>query len=69
MIGDAIMAFECSIETENHAYLAVKTAQEMQLRLAELNEEWKQQGRLTIDTGIGINTGRCIVGILAQNNG
>ena len=63
MIGDAIMAFwNAPIETENHAFLAVKTAQEMQLRLAELNEEWKQQGRLTIDTGIGINTGRCIVG-------
>ena len=63
MIGDAIMAFwNAPIETENHAFLAVKTAQEMQLRLAELNVMWERAGRLTIDTGIGINTGRCIVG-------
>ena len=34
----------------------------MQERLVELNEKWKQEDRITIETGIGINTGTCIIG-------
>ena len=63
MIGDAIMAFwNAPIDLENHAYLATKAAIEMQQRLIELNTKWKSEGRITISTGIGINTGLCIIG-------
>ena len=63
IIGDAIMAFwNAPIETENHALKAVQTAQKMQRRLDDLNATWAAQSMPTIQTGIGINTGVCIIG-------
>ena len=63
IIGDAIMAFwNAPIDTENHALKAVRTAQLMQERLVSLNQHWEANGIPTIDTGIGINTGNCIIG-------
>ena len=34
----------------------------MQERLVSLNQHWEANGIPTIDTGIGINTGNCIIG-------
>tara|TARA_A100001015_G_scaffold190206_1_gene211884 strand:- start:47 stop:1822 length:1776 start_codon:yes stop_codon:yes gene_type:complete len=63
IIGDAIMAFwNAPIDTENHALKAVRTAIMMQERLKDLNVMWKEKGLPTLDTGIGINTGSCIIG-------
>ena len=63
IIGDAVMAFwNAPVDCKNHSYLAVKAAIRMQERLIELNEKWKQEDRITIATGIGINTGKCIIG-------
>ncbi|MEK9727996.1 MAG: adenylate/guanylate cyclase domain-containing protein, partial [Candidatus Margulisiibacteriota bacterium] len=62
-IGDAVMAFwNAPVECENHSLLAVKAAMRMQERLVELNEQWQKEDRITITTGIGINTGNCIIG-------
>ena len=68
MIGDAIMAFwNAPLDSENHALKAVKTAQQMQLRLSELNQYWHHNGLPQISTGIGINTGTCIVGNIGSS--
>jgi adenylate cyclase len=34
----------------------------MNRRLAQLNREWKAQGRLELHCGVGVNTGEMIVG-------
>jgi adenylate cyclase len=63
IIGDAIMAFwNAPIDTPNHALQAVKTSLMMQQELVHLNKQWEADGYPTLATGIGINTGTCIVG-------
>ena len=67
--GDAIMAeFGVPVHDENHAYLACKTALEMQHRLAALREAWHEAGRPLLRARIGINTGEVIVGNLGSRN-
>ena len=62
-IGDAVMAFwGAPLPQSDHAIRAVETALTMRTRLAKLNARWAAQGRPTIDIGIGLNTGRVIVG-------
>lgn len=62
-IGDAVMAFwGAPLPQVDHAIRAVETALTMRTRLAKLNAHWAAQGRPTIDIGIGLNTGRVIVG-------
>jgi adenylate cyclase len=41
---------------------AILTAIEMQRRLGQLNQEWQTRGWNQFQMGIGINTGRLIVG-------
>lgn len=63
IVGDAIMAFwNAPIETDQHALKAVQTALKMQDRLQHLNRHWANQSMPAIETGIGINTGTCIIG-------
>ncbi len=63
MIGDAIMAFwNAPINTDDHALKAVETALKMQDRLKELNKYWNLHALPSLEIGIGINTGECIVG-------
>jgi len=62
-IGDCVMAFwNAPIEEPEHAWLAVKTAIEMQARHAEVCKKWQARGLSSIPIGIGINTGEMFVG-------
>ena len=62
-MGDCIMAFwNAPIDTANHKELAIKTALEMIEKLKELNKNNGFGDNNKINIGIGINTGKCIVG-------
>jgi adenylate cyclase len=67
-MGDCIMAFwNAPLDDPNHACHAIVAAIEMRRGLAELNEELKNEG-IEIHTGIGINTGPCIVGNMGSDS-
>jgi adenylate cyclase len=62
-IGDAVMAFwGAPLPQNDHAVRGVLSALAMQSRLAELNQAWRAAGKPTIEIGVGLNTGRVIVG-------
>ena len=62
-MGDCIMAFwNAPIDTPNHKELAVKSALEMMDKLDYLNNMNGFGDQNKINIGIGINTGKCIVG-------
>jgi len=62
-MGDCIMAFwNAPIDTPNHKELAIKSALEMMVKLKELNDNDGFGDNNKINIGIGINTGKCIVG-------
>lgn len=63
-IGDAILAFwGAPLRDEDHALRSVQCGLAMKRGLLELKAEWLKRGqRQTMDIGIGINTGVCIVG-------
>ena len=62
-MGDCIMAFwNAPIENKKHRQLAVKSALEMTVALAELNMHLQAEGLPKINIGIGINTGDALVG-------
>lgn len=66
-IGDGLMAHWGSIVSQGEAAdacHAVRTALQMRIALAELNEIWRSRGVKTLDFGIGINSGDAIVGNL-----
>lgn len=63
-IGDGIMAVYGNIGSNNprqDAYYAVKTALEMQDKMAELQKKWMKEGIRPIQIRIGINTGEALV--------
>ena len=67
-IGDALMAiWNAPLDVENHAKLAVETAQEMEVELKRLNKELKADGLMELGVGIGINTGDAVVGNMGSN--
>jgi adenylate cyclase len=60
-IGDAIMAvFGAPLDMADHAVRAIRSALEMQERLAEFNADRKEGPQLNIR--IGINTGKAVAG-------
>ena len=62
-MGDCIMAFwNAPIENIKHREMAVKSALEMKVALAELNMNLQAEGLPQINIGIGINTGDALVG-------
>ncbi len=66
-IGDAIMAvFGAPIDMPDHAERAIRSALEMQERLAEFNSERKEGPTLRIR--IGINTGKAVAGEIGSIN-
>ena len=68
-MGDCIMAFwNAPIDNPNHAEDAVNAALHMRLELAELNNVLQHEGGIQINTGIGINTGPCIVGNMGSSS-
>jgi adenylate cyclase len=67
-IGDALMAiWNAPLDVDNHAQLAIETAQEMETELATLNKELKADGLMELGVGIGINTGDAVVGNMGSN--
>ncbi|MFN8095291.1 MAG: adenylate/guanylate cyclase domain-containing protein [Vicinamibacteria bacterium] len=66
-IGDAIMAvFGAPIDMPDHAQRAIRTALEMQERLAEWNAERREGPELRIR--IGINSGKAVAGEIGSVN-
>ena len=62
-MGDCIMAFwNAPLENKKHREMAVKSAVEMTVALAELNMRLQSEGLPQINIGIGINTGDALVG-------
>ena len=62
-MGDCIMAFwNAPIDTANHKELAINSALQMIEKLKELNNNNGFGDNNIINIGIGINTGKCIVG-------
>jgi adenylate cyclase len=62
-IGDGILAYWGAFTPEkNHAELACAAALEMHERLTVLNDRWKEQGRMPLAIGVGVNTGTVVFG-------
>lgn len=62
-IGDGLLVlYNALVEQPDHAKRAVFTALEMRARLERLNEEWQEEGFPEIRIGVGIHTGRAVVG-------
>lgn len=61
--GDAIMAFwGAPLEQPDHAKRAVHAALEMSRFSEDLNRRFQDQGRPSLKTRIGLNTGKAVVG-------
>jgi adenylate cyclase len=67
-IGDAQMAFwNAPLDEADHAKLAVKTALEMLKDLERFNDEIRLEGIPAFGMGLGINTGRVVVGNMGSD--
>ena len=67
-MGDCIMAFwNAPLDIKDHQMLAVMTASQMQTELVRLNEELEAEGLPNINIGIGINTGKALVGNMGSD--
>jgi len=67
-IGDAIMAYwNAPLKFDNHADLALRSAIEQINKLKELNIELKKEFDVSLDIGIGINSGEVIVGEMGSS--
>ncbi len=69
LIGDAIQAVFYARENANCAESAVRAGLEMRAALPAFNNERRQQGRFTIDNGVGICTGEVICGRVGSEHG
>ncbi|MBI2252545.1 MAG: adenylate/guanylate cyclase domain-containing protein, partial [Armatimonadetes bacterium] len=64
--GDAQMVvFGAPLESKEHAYLAVKTALEMQKAMHELRKKWSLKEH-QIEIGVGISTGIAAIGLVGD---
>ncbi len=64
-IGDAIMAVFGNVKSQGvelDARCAVRTALGMRRELEKLNERWRQEGRMPLGFGVGINHGEAVIG-------
>ena len=68
-VGDGLMAFwGAPLPMENHAYYACRAGLLCREKSAELNQKWRQMGKLTFLTRIGIHTGKTLVGNMGSEN-
>ena len=68
-MGDCIMAFwNAPLDVEDHARKATAAALEMREALEELNSVLRNEGSPEINTGVGINTGPCVVGNMGSSS-
>lgn len=62
-VGDAVIAFwSAPLPQSDHAERAVRCSLHMLQRLEELQAKWQQEGKESLDIGIGLNTGEVVVG-------
>jgi adenylate cyclase len=62
-IGDAAMLiFNAPLDVENHEYYAVKTGYDIQQAMVGVREEIEKKHGITVNVGIGINSGNVVVG-------
>lgn len=62
-IGDAAMLiFNAPLDLQNHEYYAVKTAYDIQKGMERVREEIQSKHGVTVNVGIGVNTGVVVVG-------
>ncbi len=66
-IGDAVMAVFGTPYQEDHAFRACKTAVEMQKKINELRDLWKEHGVENFNARIGLNTGPVSVGNMGSD--
>jgi class 3 adenylate cyclase len=67
-IGDSIMAlYNAPTDNEDHIFDAIKTALGMKQELKKLNKTLKEKGLKEIKMGIGINSGKAIIGNIGTN--
>ncbi|MGA8142435.1 MAG: adenylate/guanylate cyclase domain-containing protein [Candidatus Acidiferrales bacterium] len=67
-IGDAVMAlWGAPFDEPDHATRACEAALNMLARLADLQKEWRAQGKPVMEIGIGINTGTASVGNMGSS--
>lgn len=67
-IGDAVMAFwGAPLDDEKHAHKAVSTALHMVRALEQFNTRNKQNSYPPLKIGIGVHTGKAIVGNIGSN--
>ncbi len=67
--GDAIKSFfGAPLHFDEHAKRACWVGIEMQERLAELRQEWRQEGKPELHMRVGINTGLMVVGNMGSKN-
>jgi len=70
-IGDAIMAVwgnVRSLGTAQDAKSCARAALGMRRELSELNKNWREQGRMGLGMGIGVNHGEVIVGNIGSQD-
>jgi len=68
-IGDCIMvAFSAPVQTPDDARKAVEAALEQQRVIGELGERWRKEGKEPFTVGMGINTGRVVMGNLGASS-
>ena len=62
-IGDAMMAiFNAPLDLREHQHKAIDCAKDIVKNMAELNKELQAEGLPEIAIGIGINTGKAVIG-------
>jgi len=68
-IGDAIMAFwNAPLNQPDHATLACNACLEMEQKLKKLQAHWDKQGLPHIEIGIGLNSGKAVVGNMGSES-
>ena len=62
-LGDGLMAiFGAPVSYPDHARRALAASVGMLKRLEGLNREWQERGQVTLEVGIGVNSGSVVVG-------
>ena len=68
-VGDEIMAvWGAPVYFDDHAYKACKAALEMQELLEVLRVKWRREGLPEVQVGMGINSGRMVIGSVGTKN-
>jgi adenylate cyclase len=66
-VGDEIMAlYGTPLHDEEHALNACRTALDMRVELDRLQAKWQAEGKDIFEIGIGVNSGKAVVGNLGS---